>query len=47
MGKLFFNKWIYFIEKHRVTKSVIEMTFFVLGGISIKLLVVYISTYYE
>ena len=38
---------IYYIEKHRVTKSVIEMTFFVLGGISIKLFVVYLFTYHE
>ena len=42
MRKLFSNKWIYYIEKHRVTKSVIKMAFFVHGGISIKLFVVYL-----
>ena len=42
MRKLFSNKWIYYIEKHRVTKSVIKMTFFAHGGISIKLFVVYL-----
>ena len=42
MRNLFSNKWIYYIEKHRVTNSVIKMTFFAHGGISIKLLVVYL-----
>ena len=35
-------KWIYYIEKHRVTNSVIKMAFFAHGGISIKLFVVYL-----
>ena len=43
MHKLFFNKWIYYIEKLRVINSVIKMTFFVHGGISIKLFVVYLN----
>ena len=42
MRKLFSNKWIYYIEKHRVTSSVIKMAFFVHGGISIILFVVYL-----
>ena len=42
MRKLFSNKWIYYIEKHRVTNSVIKITFFAHGGISIKLFVVYL-----
>ena len=42
MRKLFSNKWIYYIEKHRVTNSVIRMAFFAHGGISIKLFVVYL-----
>ena len=42
MRKLFSNKWIYYIEKHRVTNSVIKMAFFAHGGISIKLFVVYL-----
>ena len=36
------NKWIYYIEKHRVTNSVIKMAFFAHGGISIKLFVLYL-----
>ena len=36
------NKWIYYVEKHRVTNSVIKMAFFAHGGISIKLFVVYL-----
>ena len=42
MRKLFSNKWICYIEKHRVTNAVIKMTFFAHGGISIKLFVVYL-----
>ena len=42
MRKLFSNKWIYYIEKHRVKNSVIKMSFFAHGGISIKLYVVYL-----
>ena len=42
MRKLFSNKWIYYIEKHRVINSVIKMTFFAHGGISIKLFVVHL-----
>ena len=42
MRKLFSNKWIYYIEKHRVKNSVIKMAFFAHGGISIKLFVVYL-----
>ena len=42
MGKLFSNKWIYYIEKHRVPSSVIKMVFFAHGGISIKLFVLYL-----
>ena len=38
---VFYYKWIYYIEKHRVTNSV-KMTFFAHGGISIKLFVVYL-----
>ena len=41
MRQLFSNKWIYYIEKHRVTSSVIKMTFFAHRGISIKLFVIY------
>ena len=37
MRKLFSNKWIYYIEKHRVASSVIKMAFFAHRGISIKL----------
>ena len=40
MRKLFSNKWIYYIGKHKVTNSVIKMTIFAHGGISIKLFVV-------
>jgi hypothetical protein len=42
MRNLFSNKWIYYIEKHRVLNSEIKMTFFTHGGFSIKLLVVYL-----
>ena len=42
MRRLFSNKWIYYIEKHRVASSVIKMVFFAHGGISIKLFVVYL-----
>ena len=42
MRKLFSNKWIYYIEKPRVTNSVIKMTIFAQGGISIKPFVVYL-----
>ena len=42
MRKLLSNKWIYYIEKHRITNSVTKMTFFAHGGISIKLFVVYL-----
>ena len=45
MRKLFSNKWIYYIEKHRVTNAVIKMVFFAHGGISIKLFVVYLVVY--
>ena len=41
MRKLFSNKWIYYIEKHKVTSSLIKMAFFAHVGISIKLFVVY------
>ena len=41
MRKLFSNKWIYYIEKHRVTSSVIKIAFFARGGISIKKFVVH------
>jgi len=34
------NKWIYYIEKLRVTNSVTKMTIFAHGGISIKLFMV-------
>ena len=47
MRKLFSNKWIYYIEKHRVINSVIKMTFFAHGGISIKLFVLYLHIIYE
>ena len=47
MRKLFSNKWIYYIEMHRVTKSVIKMTFFTHGGISIKIFVVYLHSINE
>ena len=40
MLKLFSNKWIYNIEKLRVTNSVTKMTIFAHGGISIKLFIV-------
>ena len=40
MRKLFSNKWIYYIERSRVTNSVTKMTIFAHGGISIKLFVV-------
>ena len=43
MRKLFSNKWIYYIEKHRVTISVIKMTFFSDGGISKKSFVVHVD----
>jgi hypothetical protein len=42
MRKLFSNKLIYYIEKHRVASSVIKMAFFAHGGISIKLFVLYL-----
>ena len=42
MRKLFSNKWIYYVEKHRVTSSVIKMAIFAHGGISIKLFVLYL-----
>ena len=42
MRKLFSNKWIYYIEKHRVKNSVIKIAFFAHGGISIKLFVLYL-----
>jgi hypothetical protein len=43
MRKLFSNKWIYYIEKHRATNSVIKMTFFAHGGISKKSFVVHVD----
>ena len=42
MRKLLSNKWIYYIEKQRIMNSVIKITFFAHGGISIKLFVVYL-----
>ena len=42
MCKLYSNEWIYYIEKHRVTNSVIKIAILAHGGISIKLFVVYL-----
>ena len=42
MRKLFSNKWIYYIEKQTFTNSVMKMTFFAHGGISIKNFVMYV-----
>ena len=43
MRKLFSNKWIYYIEKDRVTNSVTKMTIFAHGGISKKSFVVHVD----
>ena len=43
MRKLCSNKWIYYIEKPRVTNSVTQMNIFAHGGISKKSFVVHVD----